>query len=101
MMMNFFELQTETIKAMLDWRISLEILLTGVAVFSLCQFLRRTDTLKTISGILFALLIFLIARLLNLRGIVWIYSCLSPVIMIALIIIILYFIDTYKKWGIR
>lgn len=85
--MDFLELQFTTIKEMLNWRVSLDILLIATAIYSLYQFLRATGTWKIASGIGTAGLVFIIARILNLKGIVWIYSFLSPIILISLIII--------------
>lgn len=85
--MDFLELQFMTIKEMLNWRVSLDILLITAAIYALYQFLRATGTWKIVTGLLVAGGVFIIARLLNLRGIVWIYSFLSPIILISLIII--------------
>ena len=85
--MDFINLQIATIKEMLNWRVSLDILLITAAIYALYQFLRVTGTWKIASGIMVAGGIFVIARLLNLKGIVWIYSFLSPIILISLIII--------------
>lgn len=85
--MNFFELQIATIKEMINWRVSLDILLIATAIYALYQFLRATGTWKIALGILIAGGVFIFARLLNLKGIIWIYSFLSPIILISLIII--------------
>ena len=85
--MDFFQLQIAAIKEMLNWRVSLDILLITAAIYALYQFLRATGTWKIASGIMVAGSVFIVARLLNLRGIVWIYSFLSPIILISMIII--------------
>jgi len=85
--MNFIELQIATIKEMLNWRVSLDILLITAAIYALYQFLKATGTWKIAVGILVASGVFVLARLLNLKGIVWIYSFLSPIILISFIII--------------
>lgn len=85
--MEILQLQIDTIKAMLDWRVTLDIFLIGLGFFLLYQFLRSTGTWKTVSGIFVFIFIYIIARLLELKGIMWIYSYFSPIIVIAIIIL--------------
>lgn len=80
-------MQVETIKALLDWRVALDIILMAVVIFFLYHTLRTTGTWKIVSGIMIAAVIFMVARLLNLKGIEWIYSNLSPILLLGLIII--------------
>jgi diadenylate cyclase len=85
--MEIFSLQIQTIKEMLDWRVSLDIILITLLIFFLYRNLRKTGTGKIFLGILIAAAIFVIARFLDLKGIDWIYSNLSPIFLLALIII--------------
>lgn len=85
--MNLFSLQIQTIKEMLDWRVSLDILLLTLLIFFLYRTLRTTGTGKIFFGILIAAGIFIIARFLDLQGIEWLYSNLSQILLLALIII--------------
>ncbi|MBN1352137.1 diadenylate cyclase [candidate division KSB1 bacterium] len=85
--MGIFALQIRTIKEMLNWRVSLDIILITIVIFFLYQTLRATGTWKIASGILIASLIFVFARFLDLRGIDWIYSNLSQILLLALIVI--------------
>jgi len=58
-----------------------------MGLFFLYRTLLRLGTWKILAGILIALVVFATASLLDLRGIEWIYSNLSQVALIALIVI--------------
>jgi len=85
--MDIFSLQIQTIKEMLDWRVSLDIILIALLIFFLYRTLRTTGTGKIFFGILIAAGIFIVARFLDLKGIEWLYSNLSQILLLALIII--------------
>ncbi|MDZ7264080.1 MAG: diadenylate cyclase [candidate division KSB1 bacterium] len=85
--MDIFSLQIQTIRAMLDWRVSLDIFFLTILIFFLYQNLRTAGTWKIVLGIMFAAAIFAAARFLNLKGIEWIYSNLSQILLLALVII--------------
>ncbi len=85
--MDVFSLQIQTIKEMLDWRVSLDIILITLLIFFLYRTFRATGTGKIFLGIMIAVALFIVARLLDLKGIEWIYSNLSPIFLLALIII--------------
>jgi len=85
--MNIFTLQIETIKELLDWRVSLDIVLIALGIFFLYQTLRTIGTWKIVVGVIFAAGVFIGARFLDLRGIEWIFSNLSQVLVLALLII--------------
>ena len=85
--MDVFSLQIQTIKELLDWRVSLDIILITLLIFFLYSTLRTTGTAKIFLGIMIAVALFIMARLLDLKGIEWIYSNLSPIFLLALIII--------------
>jgi diadenylate cyclase len=85
--MDIFSLQIQTIKEMLNWRVSLDIILLTLLIFFLYRTLKRTGTGKIFFGIMIAAAIFIVARLLDLKGIEWIYSNLSQILLLALIVI--------------
>lgn len=87
--MDIFSLQIKTIKEMLDWRVSLDIILITLLIFFLYRTLKTTGTEKVFLGIVIAAIIFIFARRLDLKGIEWIYSNLSPIFLRALVIIFL------------
>jgi diadenylate cyclase len=69
------------------WREALDILLIALALFLAYRTFRRLGTWKILAGILLAAAVFFAASLLQLRGLEWIFSTLSPVAMVALIVI--------------
>ena len=75
------------VRALLDWRVILDILLISAALFFLYRTLLRLGTWKIVTGIFLAMVIFVAANVLDLKGINWIYSNLSQVAAIALIVI--------------
>jgi DNA integrity scanning protein DisA with diadenylate cyclase activity len=85
--METFSLQIATLKEMLNWRVSLDILLIAAGIYALYRILRSLGTWKTVTGVFIAMLIFLSARFLGLKGIDWIFSNFSHVALLALIII--------------
>ena len=74
-------------RAFLDWRVILDVLLISAALFFLYRTLLRLGTWKIVTGIFLAMVVFVIANILDLKGINWIYSNLSQVAVIALIVI--------------
>lgn len=85
--MEAFSLQIATLKEMLNWRVSLDILLIAAGIYALYRTLRSLGTWKTVTGVFIAILIFLAARFLGLKGIDWIFSNFSHVALLALIIV--------------
>lgn len=69
------------------WQALLDILLISAALFFLYRTLLRLGTWKIMAGILLALLIFILASTLNLKGIEWIYENVSHVAVLGLIVI--------------
>lgn len=86
-MMTFFDSQFRTLQALLNWRVTLDIFLIAVIIFFLYHTLRTTGTGKIVVGLMIAGGMFIAARILDLRGIEWIYANLSHVLLIALLII--------------
>ena len=68
-------------------RAAVDIVLIAAGIFMFYQILLRSGAWKIVTGIILANFFFFLASLLNLRGIEWIYSNLSPVAVIALIVI--------------
>lgn len=71
----------------LSWRSALDILLIAAGLFFLYRTLLRLGTWKIMAGILLALVVFILANALNLKGIEWIYHNVSNVAVLGLIII--------------
>lgn len=75
------------IVGLFEWRNLIDVLLIAAGMFVLYRTMQRRGTWKIMAGILLAMAIFLLANLLDLNGIKWIYSNLSNVILIAFIVI--------------
>lgn len=75
------------LKLMLDWRVILDILLIAAALFLLYRTLHRFGAWKIVAGIFLAIAIFVVANILDLKGIRWLYSNLSQVALIGFIVI--------------
>jgi len=69
------------------WLILLDLFIIAIGIYLLYRTLRTSGSLKVLVGILIASGIFVVANYLGLRGITWIYSNLSSIVLIALIII--------------
>ncbi len=80
-------LSMRTFMEVFGWREALDILLIALAMFLTYRTFRRLGTWKILAGILLAAAVFFAASLLQLRGLEWIFSTLSPVAMVALIVI--------------
>jgi diadenylate cyclase len=82
------ELDTfKMLKLMFDWRVILDILLIATTLFFLYRALHRLGAWKIVAGIFLAIAIFIAANILDLKGIRWLYSNLSQVALIGLIVI--------------
>ena len=75
------------IKQFFDWRALVDILLMSSGLFFLYRTLQRLGTWGIAAGILIAMVVYLLASILDLKGIEWILGNLSQVAVIALIII--------------
>jgi DNA integrity scanning protein DisA with diadenylate cyclase activity len=78
---------TAWIKALIGWQAIIDIVLIAAALFFLYRTLLRLGTWRIVAGILVAMLVFLIASFLDLKGLEWIFGNVSHVAVIALIII--------------
>ena len=77
----------QLLQEMISWRAVLDILLLAVLIFVLYRTLSRLGTWKILTGLLIATVVFILANLLDLTGIEWIYANVSQVAVIALIVI--------------
>ncbi|MBI9085818.1 MAG: diadenylate cyclase [Desulfobacterales bacterium] len=70
-----------------SWRSVLDIALIAALIFFTYRTLIRMGTWKIVSGIIIAATIFLLSSFLDLKGIAWIYSNVSQVAAIAVVVI--------------
>lgn len=75
------------IREIANWRSILDVLVIAAGLFFLYHTLLRLGTWKIVTGILLAMGLFLAASFLDLKGVEWIYSNVSHVAVIALIVI--------------
>ena len=75
------------IKELVSWRAILDIFLIAAGLFFLYRTLLRLGTWKIVAGILITMAVFLFASFMDLKGIEWIFSNISQVAMIALIVL--------------
>ena len=75
------------VRELLSWRAVLDIFLIGAGLFFLYRTLLRLGTWKIVAGILVAMAVFLVASFMDLKGIEWIFSNISQVAVIALIVL--------------
>jgi DNA integrity scanning protein DisA with diadenylate cyclase activity len=72
---------------LLNWRVILDILLFAAGLFFLYRTLLRLGTWQIVAGIGFAIAVFFVASMLDLKSIKWVYSNVSHVAVIGLIVI--------------
>lgn len=75
------------IDQLLSWRALADIFLLSAGLFLLYRTLLRLGTWKIAVGVMAAVLLYLVAALLDLKGIEWVFGNVSHVAMIALIVI--------------
>ena len=68
-------------------RAAIDIAIIAAVFFVLVHTFRVSGTARIAAGLMIAGAIFVLANLLDLRGITWIYSRLSPVLLIAAVVI--------------
>jgi uncharacterized protein (TIGR00159 family) len=85
--MNALTVSAKLIHEVFNWRVALDLLLITAGIFFLHRTLLRLGTWKIVAGIVLAMAIFVAANVLDLKGIGWIYTNLSQVAAIALIVI--------------
>ncbi len=78
---------TALIKGLVAWRTVVDIALIAAGLFFLYHTLLRLGTWRIVAGIILAAFLFLIANLLDLKGLEWIFGNFSQVAVIALIVI--------------
>ena len=81
------ELSPTLFEAIFSWRTLLDIVLISTGLFYLQRTFWRLGTWKIMDGIFIAFFVFIAANLLDLQGIEWIYSNVSHVALIGLIVI--------------
>jgi len=74
-------------KGLAAWRTVVDIVLIAAGLFFLYHALLRLGTWRIVAGIMLAAFLFLIANLLDLKGLEWIFGNFSQVAVIALIVI--------------
>lgn len=82
--MTAFQIYTDIF---FNWQTLLDIFLIAAGIFFLYRMILRLGSWYILVGILIALVIFAVARLLNLEGIVWVFRNVSQVALLASIII--------------
>lgn len=75
------------VRELLSWRAILDIILIAAGLFFLYRTLLRLGTWKIVAGILVAMAVFLVASFMDLKGLEWIFSNISQVAVIALIVL--------------
>ncbi|KPJ79141.1 MAG: hypothetical protein AMJ54_00320 [Deltaproteobacteria bacterium SG8_13] len=80
-------ISTALVTQLLTWRAVIDILLVAAGLYVLYRTLLGLGTWKMVTGIFIAIVFFLVANLLDLRGIEWVFSNISQVAVIAIIII--------------
>ncbi|WP_300463569.1 diadenylate cyclase [Desulfobacula sp.] len=75
------------ISELLTWRTILDILVIAAGMFFLYRTLIRLGTWKIVSGILVAAFFFIVASLLDLKGVEWIYKNVSQVAVLSLVVL--------------
>ena len=75
------------IKGMIGWKAVVDIVLIAAGLFFLYHTLLRLGTWRIVAGIVLAACLFLIANLLDLKGLEWVFGNFSQVAVIALVVI--------------
>ncbi len=75
------------IKGMISWKAMVDIVLIAAGLFFLYHTLIRLGTWRIVAGIVLAACLFLIANLVDLKGLEWIFGNFSQVAVIALVVI--------------
>lgn len=85
--MDLTSLTFQFYNILLDWRGILDILLIAMGFFLVYRTFQRQGAWKIATGVFIAMAFFAIANFLDLSGIMWIYTNLSHVALIGLIVI--------------
>jgi uncharacterized protein (TIGR00159 family) len=75
------------IKGMIGWKAAVDIVLIAAGLFFLYHTLIRLGTWRIVAGIVLAACLFLIANLVDLKGLEWIFGNFSQVAVVALVVI--------------
>lgn len=84
---NFISFNAKAILEIIDWRTFFDVPIIALFIFFLYHTLRTSGAWRIVLGLLIGLAIFIIARMFHLTGITWIFSNVSNIALIALIII--------------
>ncbi len=75
------------LRELLEWRVYPDVLVLAVMAFLRYRTLRAMGTWKIALGLALGAVVFLLASLLDLRGVTWIFSNLSQVTLIAFLVV--------------
>jgi len=75
------------IKGVIGWKAAVDIALIAAGLFFLYHTLLRLGTWRIVAGIVLAAFLFLIAKLMDLKGLEWIFGNFSQVAAVALVVI--------------
>ncbi len=85
--MNLLNINISTILGLIDWRTFFDVPIIAAAIFFLYRTLRSSGAWRIVLGIFIALSVYTVAQAFNFMGINWLFSNLSNIALIALIII--------------
>jgi diadenylate cyclase len=85
--MNIFTADISTLAGLIDWRTLFDVPLMAAVIFFLYRTLRTSGAWRIVLGICVALIVYIIAQAFHFTGITWLFSNLSNIALIALIII--------------
>lgn len=85
--MDSLTLTMEIIKGALNWRGLLDILFIAIGLLFAYHTLNRLKTWKILFGISLAVIILMVAHILELTGVRWIYSNFSNIALVGLIVV--------------
>ncbi len=85
--MDYITQYIKSIIVLIDWRTFLDVPIIALGIFFLYHTLRTSGVWRIALGVSAALFIYVLANVLNLTGIEWIYSNFSNIALIAIIVI--------------
>lgn len=85
--MEFLTQHILNLKELLDWRALIDIILIAMGMFFFYRTFLKLGTWKIVLGLLLAIMFSAVAYVLELKGIEWIFSNLSGVALLSLIIL--------------
>jgi len=85
--MEMISFNINTLISLIDWRIFFDVPLLALIIFIFYRTLRSSGAWSIVIGIFFAIIVYIVARIFNFSGIIWLFSNVSNIALIALIII--------------